>query len=410
MVGKPGRRGFGRVRRLPSGKWQASFADPDGRTTLTKSGKVVALRHSASTTFESREDAQAWLTDERRLISSGGWTDPDARRRASHLAASSRLPLFAEYATSWIGARRVRGRPLAPRTQDAYEDYLRRFLEPTFGKLHLEEITPGMVNSWYDALLPQRKGRKDSGETQRAKVYSFARAVMNTAVSAQGPLPGGVNPFAVRGAGNAPYRRRDAQVVTGEEFAAMLKTIRADRRPMLLLALWCGLRFSEIASLRGSDVDLKAGTVTVSKAVSRSRSGIVDKSPKSAAGHRVVQIPGHVLTDIKAHLDGVSSPEGLVFPGADGRFLSPAAFYGRLTEASAGWYYARHQAGRDDLTFHDLRASGATLMSREASEAEIQLWLGDSTPQAAARYVRASKSRMKAHADRLAELGKSGKW
>lgn len=407
MARKSERRQFGQITKLASGRFRARYSDPTGR--LTPAGEPV--RHNAPYTFDSRVDAEGWLTDERRLISSGAWTSPEARREAARQAELSRLPTFSDYATRWISDRRVKGRALAPRTQDAYRDYLKRFLTPTFGDLHLDEITPGMVNLWFDRLWPQRKGRSDTGDSQRAKIYSFARAVMNTAVSAHGPMPGGMNPFAVRGAGVAPYKRRDAQVVTGEEFATMLATIRVDRRPMLLLAMWCGLRYSEIASLRRPDIDLKAGTVKVSKAVSRSRSGVADKVPKSDAGNRVVRIPSHVLPEIKAHLHArVNGRDGLLFPGSDGQHLAPATFYGKLGANSNGWYAARHAAGRDDLTFHDLRASGATLMSQDATEAEVQQWLGDSTPQAAQRYVRASRSRMAEHADRLSALAERGEW
>ena len=63
------------------------------------------------------------------------------------------------------------------------------------------------------------------------------------------------------------------------------------------------------------------------------------------------------------------------------------------------------------LHFHDLRATGATLMAQlGATEAEIQAFLGDSTPAAAQRYVRAARSRMKSLASRMSELAASGEW
>lgn len=47
------------------------------------------------------------------------------------------------------------------------------------------------------------------------------------------------------------------------------------------------------------------------------------------------------------------------------------------------------------INFHDLRATGATrLAQRGAHVAEVQAFLGDSSSQAAERYVRAAKSRM----------------
>ena len=53
------KRTFGQVSRLPSKRHRARYTGPDG-----------AL-HSAQWTFETSGDAEAWLVDERRLISSG---------------------------------------------------------------------------------------------------------------------------------------------------------------------------------------------------------------------------------------------------------------------------------------------------------------------------------------------------
>jgi len=50
---------LGRAKRRPSKRWQAFYTGPD-----------TAL-HYAPSTFETKLDAEAWLTDERRLIAPG---------------------------------------------------------------------------------------------------------------------------------------------------------------------------------------------------------------------------------------------------------------------------------------------------------------------------------------------------
>jgi hypothetical protein len=62
MVGKQGRRGWGRIRRLPSKRWQANYVGPD------------LMRHNAPHTFTAKMDAERWLSDERRLIERDEWT------------------------------------------------------------------------------------------------------------------------------------------------------------------------------------------------------------------------------------------------------------------------------------------------------------------------------------------------
>lgn len=438
------RRGFGQLTKLPSGRVRARYTGLD------------AALHNAPTTFTSREDAEAWLTDERRLISAGTWTSPAARRAATLATEATKLPTFSDYATRWIAERKVKGRPLASRTQDHYLDLLRDYLAPTFGRLPLDEIAPSAVNVWYDELRPNRRRKADTGETTRAHAYALGRAIMNTATSAHGPLVGKVNPFAVRGGGSLPSKKR-VELVNSDELETILATIRPQWRLLVLLGLWTGLRFSEIAELRRSDINLRASTLVVRRSVSRSRiNGVHVKGPKSEAGNRDMHIPAAVMPTLRKHLQTyVTNRGGLLFYGqtetdANGslvevRHLAPSTFYGKVTcttckhppsrcareqkerrksdanhkginphmfaPRETGWYAARVAAGHPTLHFHDLRATGATLMAQQgATEAEIQAFLGDSTPQAAQRYVRAAQSRMKAHAERMSELATSRNW
>lgn len=63
------RRGFGYVRRVPSKRYQASYAGPD------------LQRYVAPATFTTKGDAEAWLADERRIVELGSWR-PTAVRQA----------------------------------------------------------------------------------------------------------------------------------------------------------------------------------------------------------------------------------------------------------------------------------------------------------------------------------------
>jgi integrase len=77
----------------------------------------------------------------------------------------------------------------------------------------------------------------------------------------------------------------------------------------------------------------------------------------------------------------------------------------RSTQRSQMFAKARGAAGRDDLRWHDLRHTGATLAAHTgASLAELQQRLGHSTPRAAMIYQHASEQRDRELADRLEEL------
>ncbi|GAC1379845.1 MAG: hypothetical protein NVSMB48_04470 [Marmoricola sp.] len=136
----------------------------------------------------------------------------------------------------------------------------------------------------------------------------------------------------------------------------------------------------------------------------------IEKEPKSAAGVREARIPASVVPDVRRHLNTyVSGREGLLFPANYGGFLRPVSFYGKLDDN--GWYGALKAAGRWEKDakkwphFHDLRETGATEVARVTRNvAEVQRWLGDSTPQAAMRYMRATDGAMDEIADKLSDI------
>ena len=74
------RRGFGRLRKLPSKRWQAACTGPD-----------TLLHHPPST----KDDAVAWLAAERKLIDLDAWTPP-GERRAVRRAAGQTVEAFAD--------------------------------------------------------------------------------------------------------------------------------------------------------------------------------------------------------------------------------------------------------------------------------------------------------------------------
>ena len=68
MARRREKRGFGSIRRLASGNYQARY--------LAQSGERV----TAPTTFVARMDAEAWLLAERRVVEdAGSWRSPKAR-------------------------------------------------------------------------------------------------------------------------------------------------------------------------------------------------------------------------------------------------------------------------------------------------------------------------------------------
>lgn len=363
---------FGAVRRLPSGRFQARYYGPTGD------------RYTAPQTFHTRTDARVWLDDQNDLIERGRWEPPAAQETRHRSEQQHAAPLFGDYAEQWLA-----GRDLRPRTRVDYRRILDRHLRPAFGDTPVDLITPAAVRAWYATLPADRP-------TMRAHTYALARTILATAVDDE-LLPS--NPCRVRGGGSA-RRARQVRPATLAELAVIVEHTPDRFRLMVALSSWCGLRFGEVTELRRRDVDVKAGTVTVTRAASRVGGGYVVGPPKSDAGRRIVAIPPHLLPVVREHLVRHTGRgrDAMLFPTATGGHLAPSTVY--------GWFYpAREAAGRPDLRWHDLRHTGATLAAATgATLAELMARLGHSTPQAAMIYQHAAADRDRVIAAALSEL------
>ena len=390
MAGKHSRRRFGQISKMRSGRWQSRFVVPLGHPS-GRGGEIVKAPHTFEPNAYGREAAGDWLrAEELRLNAEGAsWRTLSEHAEVDRArAAAEKAPTFAEYADVWLRARKVRGQPLQESTKRGYLIWLGKYLLPTFGEMPLNTITAADVVRWYEGL-PHHKGK-----TVR-ECYALAKAIMKSATAADGVLPGAVNPFTIDGAGTIGKRSdKRTEVIEDADLALILATIRPEWRATVALALGCGLRFGEIVALRRSDVDLRAKppVVRVRRAVSTGPGGKrYEKGPKSRAGIRDQRIPESVGAALTDHLRTyVTGRDGLLFPGPSGEWLQPT----RFRDLSGGWRDVREAVGRP-INFHDLRATGATrLAQRGAHVAEVQAFLGDSSSQAAERYVRATQSRM----------------
>ena len=374
-TGKRVRRGFGSLRRLPSGRYQASYVGPD------------LARHTAPQTFSAKIDAEHWMAVERRLIEADQWVAPRVRAQARQGAMTLR-----QYAPGAIDRRRVRGEPLKPRTRALYASQLERLIFPTLGEKALRSIARDDVSRWYDALGPGHP-------TQRAHAYSLLRAVMGQAV-VEGLVSS--SPCQIPGAGRATRQRR-IEPASLPELAAIVQGMPERLRLLVVLGAWCALRYGELAELRRHDVDLERGALSISRAVVRVDGADLVGRPKSVAGVRQVAIPPHLFPVIQAHLDAhvAPGPDALLFPrpGTNRHLIH--------TEVTKIFMTARAAAGRPDLRLHDLRHTGAVLAAQTgATLAELMARLGHSTPGAALRYQHAAAGRDAQIAARLSELAR----
>ncbi len=368
------RRDFGSIRKLPSGRWQARYRGPDGRS------------HRGHRTFPRKGMAQGWLDAEDRLIARGEWTPP-ADRDPNRVTEAPTLGAWAE---TRIRARERRShKPIRPRTAEGYRALIAGPLAPLAG-LNLTTITPAVVARWH-AALPDTP-------TRNAHAYALLRSLLADAVDAELIER---NPCRLRGAGK-PEPRREPEVLTAAELAEYLAAAEPHRRAILALTALCALRSSEVRALRRCDVDDDATTIHVVQGVTRLEHGdeharFVIAKPKTAAAQRSIAVPSSIqpllVETLNNHRRG---PDALLFPAADGIHpLNDSVLYKAHKRAALA-------IGRSTLTLHDLRRTGATLAAQSgATTKEIMRRLGHTRPDVAMLYQVADALRDRAVADAM---------
>ena len=360
------RRDFGNVRRLPSGRWQATYQAPDGR------------RVSAPSTFVSKREATDWLAGQRSTIVRGAWVDPGAGRER-----------FDEYAGRWLASR-----PLAEGTRVNYEQVLRDHILPDFGPYPLHGISVAMVREWFGAM----EAAGTPGPPTRARAYRLLRSILTTAVDDEAL---GRNPARLRDAGREPASA-ERPTVTVDQVRALAERVDDRYRAFLHLLTFGSLRWGEATGLRRRDVDLLHVRVTVRQSLKDVRGRISFGPPKTAGSYRTVVVGRAVAAILTDHLERFTAPDpnALVFTTPSGSPLRRPNFY------NAQWNPARRALGLGHVHLHDLRGTGDTLAATVPGTTLRDLMdrLGHSTPRTALRYLHATDGQQDAIADALTAM------
>ncbi|CCQ15928.1 Phage integrase family protein [Rhodococcus sp. AW25M09] len=359
------RNSWGTAKKLPSGKWRASFVGPDG------------VRYAAPKTYTAKVDALAWLARERVRAETEGpkWKPPGAVAEAGEK--------LADYADRWVDERRNKsGQPLRPRTAQLYRDLLRLHINPVLGDLEVSAISSAVIRSWHQGLT--------TGTTRKAHTYSLLHAILASA-AADDVIES--NPAKIRGAMSSSTERT-VEPLTADELDALAAEMPEHLAVPILVMGWCGLRVGEMRGLLRSDVADDGSTIRVNKAASYRSGEWHCGAPKTKAGVRTVAVPPHIRAALVAVLP--NSVHAVVFPSLiGGEFLGD-------WELRRPFKAAADKLGHKDLRIHDLRHTGATLAAQHgATTAELMRRIGHSTPSMALRYQHAADARDAELAQRL---------
>jgi integrase len=319
---------------------------------------------------------EAWVVDyavggSRHIETFDRKKDADAReaevsvnvRKGTHIAPS-KTPTVREAGKMWLescaGLERA--------TVEAYDQHLHLHIVPYLGHYRLAHLAPPVIRQFEDDLRngksPPMPPDKEPGERFKTKRSpAMVKKVLTTfgTMLADMQERGLVGMNAVHGLRKGRKRGKERQaerrkrgklkvgvdIPTREEIRDIIAHLSDRWRPILLTAMFTGLRASELRGLRWKSVDLKGAKLHVHERADRY---LKIAEPKSEAGDRTVPLPPPVVNALREHK--LKAKSEFVFPTDEGnpqhhanilhRGFEPAQIAAKVVDDKGKPKYALH--------------------------------------------------------------------
>ena len=351
------------IKRLPNGRWEASYRDPAGKEKAKY--------------FPTRSAADRFLASTKADMQRGDYVD----------RALGRTPLR-QWADEWMATTSH----LRLKTRSGYSSDLRTHVLPKFGDTAVGAIRQADVKRFVAELVDSGAA---PGTVRNAR--KTLRLVMATAQAG-----GAIRTNPCDGVRVPASPKQDMAFLTPKQIEALAVAIGPQFELLIRFAAYTGLRAGEICALRSGRVDLERGRVTVAESATEvAGHGIVFTEPKTYQ-RRSVTLPGFLLDDLRGRLS--EDPKAFVFPGRDGEVLRHKGWY-------RYWFKPAVTAAGlpSHVRFHDLRHTCASLcIALGAHPKAIQERLGHSSITVTLdRYGHLFPKLDEALTNRLDELGRT---
>jgi hypothetical protein len=166
---------------------------------------------------------------------------------------------------------------MAKSTRGRSQGVIRNYLLPSFGKQCLRDLTPLALQRYFSQMESSKLAHES-----RDKIRDVLSSVLGSAVRfgllVRNPAEGIALPAQKTG------RRRSKPYLTPAQFDLLVKRIPEPYSSMVFVAIYTGLRVSELAGLRWNDVH--ADSITIDERYSRGDWG----APKSEASNATIGV------------------------------------------------------------------------------------------------------------------------
>lgn len=324
-------------------RWYAAYLGADGR--YHEQGGFRTEREAGRVGARLERDAER-----------GDWSSPvDGRMTFKRYVDDHYWPAAAHLEVS---------------TRAAYRSYLDKHFLPRFGSMAMKRISASHVQAWVNDAARSGLANRSVVKYHALLHKIFARAVIDRVVS--------VNPCAHT---ELPVVvTKPKRIITAAQFEAILASIPARYRMLVLLAIETGMRWGELIALRPLDISFATSTVLVRRTiveVSRKHSPtgercFVKDYPKDRE-QRDIQIDKATCRQLREHMVAYGvRDDDLLFTSTAGTPISRNNFRTKY------WLPAVEKAAiKHTVTFHNLRAAHASwLLAGGADIVVVQERLG----------------------------------
>jgi integrase len=257
-------------------------------------------------TFDRKKDADAFEAKVKVDVGKG-----------IHIAPSKSVTVK-EAGELWIKA--CEGEELERSTIASYRQELHQHIVPFLGNYRLSQLSVPMVRKFKDDLRSEKRS-----PAMASRVIGSLGALLGDALE-RGLVATNVVRSMKRERKRGKERRAERRqkgklkvgvdIPTPDEIKRLIAHLSDKWRPLLLTAIFTGLRASELRGLRWEDVDLKHAKLHVRQRADRYQT--IGK-PKSEAGERTVPFPPMVANMLREwKLRCPKNEHGIVFPTGKG--------------------------------------------------------------------------------------------
>jgi integrase len=232
--------------------------------------------------------------------------------------APSKSPTVAQAGAKWLDG----SDKLEAATLESYRQHLRDHIVPFIGDLRLGHISVPVVRNFMDKL--KADGRSPA---MIKRVVGDLGSILADAQERGEVAHNAVRSLSKRkkkGAGQKRGQKLEigVDIPSTDEIRVIIANLKGRWRPLLLTAIFTGLRSSELRGLRWHDIDLKKNVLRV-----RQRADKFNEigAPKSESGERAIPLPSILVNALREWK--LACPKGeadLVFPNGAGQIENHA--------------------------------------------------------------------------------------